>query len=490
MDVLFEKARRYAIYGLLMGLPLVLAASIPVTASGQTNAIAADEGAGVLLARFHNKRPPKIKKAPKPPPPPQKVAVPPVLNLSVSNAKNVLRRAGLDPRVVSQRTTYNRSRRNTVARQNPGAGALVNRGARVNLTRYRLKVKVPNIVNKPLPAAKTVISGADLRWRVESHVNTSNRAKSNLVKGQRPNRNTTVDPNTRVYLTVYRYKKKASKKTPRAAMPPAVIPSPGGPIPVPHRNLPPVGRPRVGKPPAPRVRISSIRNPRAHNRSEVINWRLDNVLIIRGMNVNLPGNEIKGEGRTGYTLRRRQHPSCSVGPHCVALAVGLRKNLRYASVCGDRGRKRIVITEPSRRNAARGEFRIIWEPSDSPPKSVNLPRATAGSGGNIWMKMAARSVLAGRTLRKNKVRIFLRREFKTGGRPVSVMVRSNRKAVVVKPGYFPKVRGQQVELSFDLQISLPRGCKGIAEGVVKISAELRSQVGAKETAKAYLWVAQ
>ena len=93
MTISHEKVSRFFARFLLMLTPFILAGSYPVTAFGQTTVIAAEKSAGLLLARFHPP-PPKIKKPPKPPPPPpppHKVTVPPVLNLSVSNAERILR---------------------------------------------------------------------------------------------------------------------------------------------------------------------------------------------------------------------------------------------------------------------------------------------------------------------------------------------------------------------------------------------------------------
>lgn len=183
MHVFFGKLHRFSVCFLTVWVSLVLVTPFPVTASGQTTVIAAEESAGVLLARFHKKFKPK---PPKPPPPPKiKIPVPPVLNLSVSNAKDVLRRARFKPLIERRKVrTKWRIKHNTVARQHPKAGDLVNTG-------------------------------------------------------------------TRVKLTLYRYKKAAASKKRRPSFPDVVVtPSPAGPIPVPFPNLPPVKKPRAGKPPA------------------------------------------------------------------------------------------------------------------------------------------------------------------------------------------------------------------------------------------------
>ena len=105
------------------------------------------------MAKFHP-RPPKIKKPPKPPPPPHKVAVPPVLNLSVSNADRIFRGTGLSPQIEGWKvSTRWRSKHNTVARQNPGAGRLVSQRIGVKLTLYRYKkppAKIKPAVGSPM----------------------------------------------------------------------------------------------------------------------------------------------------------------------------------------------------------------------------------------------------------------------------------------------------------------------------------------------------
>ncbi len=82
-------------------------------------------------------------------------------------------------------------------------------------------------------------------------VSTRWRSKHNTVARQNPGAGRLVSRRTGIKLTLYRYKKPPAKIKPGRGFPDApVTPSPAGPIPVPHPNLPTVKKPRVGKPPA------------------------------------------------------------------------------------------------------------------------------------------------------------------------------------------------------------------------------------------------
>ena len=139
MHALFEKLRRFSVCFLTMWVSLALVGSFPVTASGQTTAIAADEGTGVLLAGFHPK-PPKFKKPSKPKAPSVRVRVPKVTGKSRRIAETILRGLGFSVSVERQRVTTEYSVYDKkVARQNPAAKTRVKPGTRVKLTLYRFK---------------------------------------------------------------------------------------------------------------------------------------------------------------------------------------------------------------------------------------------------------------------------------------------------------------------------------------------------------------
>ena len=244
MHVLFEKLRRFSVCILTVWVSLILVTPFPVTASGQTTVIAPEEGTGVLLARFHQKFKPPLPKA--------KVPVPPVLNLSESRAKTILRGLGLSPRTSRRKvSTTQKGKHNTVARQHPKAGDLVNPGTRVNLTLYRyrkaaaskkrrlsfpdvvvtptpagpvpipypnlgkppphrpsrtIKVPVPSVIDLSVSKAKKILRALRFDPRTSRRkVSTRRSRKHNTVARQNPKAGDLVNTGTRVNLTLYRY---------------------------------------------------------------------------------------------------------------------------------------------------------------------------------------------------------------------------------------------------------------------------------------------
>jgi beta-lactam-binding protein with PASTA domain len=123
-------------------------------------------------------------------PAPDTVVVPDVVGTGLDLALEKLRRAGLSPR--SQAGKPDRARpQNQVVSQEPGAGAKVARGAQVVVVFNPLaKLRVPDVVGKPLAEARSILaqSGFGVRVRPEPQ----DKPLPDAVLGQSPEPGTEV----------------------------------------------------------------------------------------------------------------------------------------------------------------------------------------------------------------------------------------------------------------------------------------------------------
>ena len=135
-----------------------------------------------------------------------KVEVPDVVGKSENDAKKAITGAGLKVANVEYIDTTNSDQDGKVVSQSPASGTLVNEGAEVNLTVYKMnKVTVPNVVGKIENDAKNSIKSAGLSVGTVSYKTTNDKAKDGMVASQSPTSGTKVQKGTSIDLTIYKY---------------------------------------------------------------------------------------------------------------------------------------------------------------------------------------------------------------------------------------------------------------------------------------------
>ena len=137
------------------------------------------------------------------PPPQPTVAVPDLIGLKSSEARNRLRDLGLR---VTQKPTESPRPKGTVVRQSPGAGARVREGQTVTLTVSTgpTKVEVPDVVGLDEQAARQELEGAGFEVTVVDEP-TENVDEDGVVLAQNPAGGSSRSEGSPVTITVARF---------------------------------------------------------------------------------------------------------------------------------------------------------------------------------------------------------------------------------------------------------------------------------------------
>lgn len=123
-------------------------------------------------------------------------------------------------------------------------------------------------------------------------------------------------------------------------------------------------------PKPPDVRIDSVAGSAFADGDSVKNIRPDQYLVVRGKNVGMVGNHLKGD-QSDFTISRRSAALAGCdAPGCVVLDV--KGTARWADICEESRRRRtFTITEAWNHNSARGSFAIAG--NDITPRPPQLP---------------------------------------------------------------------------------------------------------------------
>jgi beta-lactam-binding protein with PASTA domain/tRNA A-37 threonylcarbamoyl transferase component Bud32 len=131
---------------------------------------------------------------------PAQVEVPDVIGLERESAESTLNRAGLGFTIREEESDEDPG---TVIAQDPGGGAIVDEGSRVQLTvaKERETVEVPPVIGFSRETAEDTLRGVDLRPFV-IEVETENESEVDQVLSQRPRPGAEVEPRSEVEITV------------------------------------------------------------------------------------------------------------------------------------------------------------------------------------------------------------------------------------------------------------------------------------------------
>jgi serine/threonine-protein kinase len=130
---------------------------------------------------------------------PPKVKVPPVVHLSDTNARNTLVNAGFRVHEVTDQNST--APANTVVRQNPDAGTLVNKGATVTIFVSPGGAQVPNVINQQVDAAEAALRAQGFN-NIQINEVSSPGLPDGTVVNQSPQGGSTVPTDTAIILSV------------------------------------------------------------------------------------------------------------------------------------------------------------------------------------------------------------------------------------------------------------------------------------------------
>jgi eukaryotic-like serine/threonine-protein kinase len=158
---------------------------------------------------------------------PPKVKVPSVVHQSDTNARNTLVNAGFRVHEVTDQNST--APANTVVRQNPDAGTLVNKGATVTIFVSPGGAQVPNVINQQVDAAEAALRAQGFN-NIQINEVSSPGLPDGTVVNQSPQGGSTVPTDTAIILSVVK-NQPTPTPTPTSPTPtptPTATPTSGG----------------------------------------------------------------------------------------------------------------------------------------------------------------------------------------------------------------------------------------------------------------------